>query len=305
MLSKSSTEDLTDGDHHDTGPDRATRRHVDRPELVIESLLLATILLAIPNGLDPEGGGRDGLFRRVAILGGLAVGLSFVAAPGISGGLLAAPWAAITAGAALRRLPGFAVAVRRGRGVRERIRTDAPFAFLAIGGLVLLTSRLGLRPLGFGEPIILLTAVHFHVAGFVLTLTATRLVRGVPSPGSAAGRAGALAVVGLLVGIPTTAIGFLGVPMLSFGGGWLVAGSGFLVGLGLIARARDRHGPGRAIAAASGAALLISMPLAAAWATTAFLAIPFLPIPVMAAVHGGLNVVGFAIPVMWLDRVAT
>jgi hypothetical protein len=39
--------------------------------------------------------------------------------------------------------------------------------YLPIGGTWLVISRSGFEPLGFAEPIILLTAVHFHFAGFV------------------------------------------------------------------------------------------------------------------------------------------
>jgi hypothetical protein len=38
------------------------------------------------------------------------------------------------------------------------------------------------------------------------------------------------------------------------------------------------------------------MPLAAAYATGTTFGIAFLDVPAMAAIHGGLNVLGFAIP---------
>jgi hypothetical protein len=47
-----------------------------------------------------------------------------------------------------------------------------------------------------------------------------------------------------------------------------------------------------------GAALLVTMPLAAGYATGTAFGIPFLDVPAMAAVHGTLNVLGFAIPSM-------
>ena len=39
--------------------------------------------------------------------------------------------------------------------------------YVAVGGAWLVMSRLGLQPTGFVEPIVLLTAVHFHFAGFL------------------------------------------------------------------------------------------------------------------------------------------
>jgi hypothetical protein len=44
------------------------------------------------------------------------------------------------------------------------------------------------------------------------------------------------------------------------------------------------------------------MPLAAAWATASTFAFPFVPLPAMAAIHGGLNVLGFALPVVYAWR---
>lgn len=44
------------------------------------------------------------------------------------------------------------------------------FLYLPIGAAWLLANRLGLHPLGFQDSIILLTAVHFHYAGFILPL---------------------------------------------------------------------------------------------------------------------------------------
>ena len=46
--------------------------------------------------------------------------------------------------------------------------------YLTVGATWLVASRLGLRPVGIGEPIVELTAVHFHFAGFVAALLAAR-----------------------------------------------------------------------------------------------------------------------------------
>lgn len=256
---------------------------------MIEVLFVATILLAVPNGIAVATG-RDARVQLAVVATGLLVAASFAAPAGAIAGMLALPWALVAIVSAVGRLPGFARSALARRGVGDRIGTDAAFAFLAVGASTLLASRVGLRPLGFAEPIVLLTAVHFHVAGFLLTLSAALLA------GAHRRWQGTVAVSALLVGIPTTAVGFLGVPVLSFIGGWLVAGAGFLVGAGLVVVATDHEGLDRWLARVAGGALLVSMPLAAGWATTAFLGLPFLPIPLMAATHGTLNVVGFAIP---------
>jgi hypothetical protein len=48
--------------------------------------------------------------------------------------------------------------------------------------------------------------------------------------------------------------------------------------------------------------LLLSMPLAAAWATTSWLGLAFLSVPLMATTHGALNVLGFGVPAVFAWR---
>lgn len=49
---------------------------------------------------------------------------------------------------------------------------DAGLIYLPVAGAWLLIYRLGIQPFGFGEIIILLTAVHFHFAGFATPILA-------------------------------------------------------------------------------------------------------------------------------------
>jgi hypothetical protein len=69
------------------------------------------------------------------------------------------------------------------RGFRpaEELLLDAGALYLPVGGFWFLASRAGANPLGFGDIIVALTAVHFHYAGFVLPvllgLTGRVLVR--------------------------------------------------------------------------------------------------------------------------------
>jgi hypothetical protein len=46
-----------------------------------------------------------------------------------------------------------------------------------VGGAWLVASRLGMRPMGIQEPIGLLTAVHFHFAGFATAMIAAAMLR--------------------------------------------------------------------------------------------------------------------------------
>ncbi len=51
------------------------------------------------------------------------------------------------------------------------------YADLVLGAAWLVLSRAGFRPMGFQEPIILLTAVHFHYSGFATALIASATLR--------------------------------------------------------------------------------------------------------------------------------
>src|SRR4029077_12231627 len=82
---------------------------------------------------------------------------------GVAAGALASAWLLVTIVIAAR-----GIARLHGRGLRDLadLAIDAGMFLLPVGGGWLVLSRLGVRPLGFEEPIVLLTAVHFHYAAF-------------------------------------------------------------------------------------------------------------------------------------------
>ena len=92
---------------------------------------------------------------------------SFALYPGPRAGALAVPWLGFTL---LVALLGFIRLVRHGYTTTEGIATSAAMIFLAVGGDWTLASRWGLEPMGFREPIVLLTGAHFHFAGFALPI---------------------------------------------------------------------------------------------------------------------------------------
>ena len=100
---------------------------------------------------------------------------------------------------------------RRGSAVRGAMP-------LGIGGLLVLDHRIGADPFGFSQFLVLLAAVHFTVAGFVLlaAIEALRHRRGGRAPLLAGGLA--------ILGGPLTAIGFFGLPGESGPGPRMVCG---------------------------------------------------------------------------------
>jgi hypothetical protein len=104
------------------------------------------------------------LARRAQPWGALALVGAFVAGPDPLAALLVLPWLAITG---LVGLLGLARLLGRRRLDAPRLCMDLGMLALPTGGMWLLASRAGIPLFGFGEPITLLTGVHFHYAGFL------------------------------------------------------------------------------------------------------------------------------------------
>ncbi len=285
---------------------------VEGTERMVELLLAIALATALPIavgmvGRDVGAIGRPGALPPAApLVAGLAVAVGLLVERGWLGAALVAPWVAVAGVIAV------ATMTRSVRLVREDSAAAAlptlgllvPVGFLIVGVTWLGFDRLGIRPIGFPTVIVLLTAVHFHVAGFFLTLAGltvlrartTRAIRG------RTGRALVAAVLAVAVGAPLTAFAFLGVAFVGWIGALLVAVGGIGIGLGQIqtafreAAGATRSGLRSAGLLVGGATLLITMPLAAAYATGTTFGIPFLDVPAMAAIHGTLNVLAFAIP---------
>src|SRR5205823_2302201 len=119
-------------------------------------------------------------------------------------------------------------------GLPIRVGTGVSLAFLGVGCFWLASDRLGVRPFGYSQTIVLLTATHFHVAGFVLTLVGVLAAR--------AGRRDALvATAGLAVGMPLTAAGFFGATSIGWVGSIVVAIAGIVIGWATIRSAVTRR----------------------------------------------------------------
>ncbi len=275
---------------------------------VVVALFLLAPLVVIPLGfrlldIAVSGSRPPTLVLNVDLLAAGILVVAFLLPAGPLAAVLALPWLVVTAGTALAA--GLRLLQDPNR-FRPNLRhaTDAAVAFLAIGAVFAVIDRLGARPLDLSPAIILLTAVHFHYAGFVLPLAGALAQRRRPS------RWLEIALGAVVVGIPITALGFIGVPFANWIGAMLTAFGGLGIGLTtvLIARILLRGpavGPAAGLALVAGVSLLISMPMAAIYATGTLLGTAWLDLDTMARVHGTPNALGFALPVMvaWtLDR---
>ena len=265
----------------------------------IVALFLLAPLVVVPLGyrlleLAAPGSRPPAIELRLMPLGAGLLVVSFWMPAGPLPAILATPWLAITAwtalvaGARLRprsgSLPAWRPACDRrcsrlpgGRGRRSRSSTGSA-AF---------------QPFGFSATVILLTAVHFHFAGFVLPLAGALAYRRQPS------RWLAVALGAVVIGIPVTALGFLGLPLANWIGAVLTACGGFAIGLATIAIAPTLlRRSAVALAVVAGASLIVSMPMAIIYATGILLGTAWLDVEDMAAIHGTLNALGFSLAVM-------
>ena len=97
------------------------------------------------------------------------VAASMLLPPGDLAALLTLPWLAFTA---LVALSGLTRLLAHRFSSAAEICLAAGLLYLPVGGIWLTLSRYGASPLGFGDTIVLLTAVHFHYAGYAVPVLA-------------------------------------------------------------------------------------------------------------------------------------
>ncbi|HEY7524349.1 MAG TPA: YndJ family transporter [Candidatus Limnocylindrales bacterium] len=262
--------------------------------MIVEALFVLVALVAVPAGLDvltaPGPPPLIDVARRATPVAGIALAVSLLLPPGPWAVLAALPWV-VTVGAL--GIAALVDRVRRGPSVDAAVIPEAALGFAAIGGLLLLDHRIGADPFGFSQFLVLLAAVHFTAAGFVMltAITALERHRGGRPPLVAGGLA--------IVGGPLTAIGFFGLPLVNIAGALLTATAGLIVGVLHLGVARSLgRGAAAALLATAGACLLVTMPMAVTWAIGLLTGITILPLDLMTRVHGSLNAVGFSVSAM-------
>lgn len=268
---------------------------------IIELLFLLAPLVVVPLGLQLCAGliaekDDDVALRatqRLQFPAALLAVLSFWFPRSAAATILVAPWffvGCLTGYVALKRLS-------RGRWTNlPAMCWTASFLYLPIGCAWLMASRLGLGPMGFHEPIVLLTAVHFHFAGFAAPLLVLAVEPGMRATSSAARRAFRAIAAGVLAGPALLAAGFVIGPGAKLAMAFLVAcsevGLAFCF-LGALRTIRPRLA--QALVALSAASVLFAMVLASVWAAGEFPLQPFVQLDQMARFHGSANGVGFVL----------
>jgi uncharacterized protein (UPF0548 family) len=280
-----------------------------RPEWAAALVLLGALVvvplgLALVDTVDERSlGGRGAWLPWLQLAAALPLLGAFALDAGPPAGLLALPWCGFTA---LVAILGLRHLLARGVGSPAEVCLHSGLVFLAVGGAWTLLSRWGARPLGFEEPIVLLTGAHFHYAGFALPLL-TGL-----AAGALRHSLSRVAVVGVVAGVPLVAVGITSAsaaPMVDWLAASLLSGACVLVALmQLQTAARAGSRAGRWLLVLSGLSLAAGMVLAAVYALGNYRQAGWPTIPDMVRWHATLNALGFALPglVAWnLERQRT
>jgi len=278
----------------------------------IELMFLFGPLVIVPLGMElgrgfERGRGLASIARRIQpVAAALAVGAVWIG-PGRTAAELACGWLVVCllmAGAGVGDLISASWLVasapatftsHRSTSARTsfaRVVVSVAYLDLAVGGAWLVASRWGLRPMGIQEPIGLLTAVHFHFAGFATAMIAAATLQFAERRGKVRWLRW---VVALVIGMPyLVAAGFVISPALK-----MVAGVFFSIsvaGLAIFVRGYGRKAEdanARVLLQVAAGCVFAGMVLAGMYAVADFFGSDVLTIPQMARTHGVLNAVGF------------
>jgi hypothetical protein len=271
------------------------------PFNTIELLFLLGPLVVVPLGLGLSfqftGERQIGLPIRIARKLQLPAALCVIASlcfpQGIMATILALPWFAFGCFVGLESLMALI------HGEFSKLKTACrimSYLYLPIGCAWLIASRLGLSPMGFQEPIVLLTAVHFHFAGFAAPLLALAAGSVVEKKSVALRRIFKVVASGVLAGPGLLAVGFVIGPRLKLAMALLVACSEVGLSLFFLASIRAiRPRLAQLFITISAASALFAMVLAGIWAIDEFPLQPFVHLDEMARLHGTSNAFGFVL----------
>jgi len=262
---------------------------------IVELLFLIAPVAIVPLGLRLLDTGT--LLDRIALwlqpIGALLVVAAFLTASGSLAATMTLPWLAI---ALLLALGAARLLLRSSLTEPAQICEVAARLYLLVGAVWLFCSRAGASPLDYAEPIVLLTAVHFHYAGFVVPLYAGALGRSLKNSVGPQrvlfllGAWGAIAAPGLV------AAGFVFSPLLRLIAVLLSAASLLLLSsLTLQLAPAIRPATARVLLVISAGSAPIGMALAGLYAAGEFRETLILDISQMAWLHGPLNALGFSL----------
>ena len=134
---------------------------------------LSLVLLSSPD----RNGSHSYSWRAAVAVAPFAIAVlptSWMVEPGLAALIRVMPWVLVCI---LIAMHGFFRLLERGLRPLEDLAVDGGAVLLFVGGAWLAMSRWGWAPFGFEEPVILLTAIHFHFAGLAAPLATGMALR--------------------------------------------------------------------------------------------------------------------------------
>lgn len=258
--------------------------------IVVLLIFSCAVLMPISLGLVP-GDPLSKWTKWAMVVAALAVVVSFRREAGPQSAMLILPWLAVCGWMAFRA----ALNSWRVRGSLTALTLQSARGFPFVGAAWLLASRAGWLPFGFDPLIVLLTAAHFHHAGFTLPILAGKVSEALPGCWSRLTCATVLAGVPLVAaGITATHFGVLA---------WVEPVAVSLVFIGSVSVAvlhvklalvKPRSGVlPRLFWGLAAISHAVAMALALGFGLRSLLPALALPMPQMWAIHGSLNAFGF------------
>ena len=264
---------------------------------LIHKVVIFAVLVVVPLGLSvvvPADQNGLSLYRLAVFAQPLAALLtvaSFFFEKGVVSAALSSAWLIVTI---LVALFGLVRLASRGFHSLEELSIDAGLLYLPVAGVWLVVYRSGIQPFGYGEMIILLTAVHFHFAGF-----ATPIIAGMSGRVLARRKyprnVFAVSVFAIVAAMPLVAAGITFSPWIGFIGALLLT-----VGLVMLAvltvgwvRPAITSTAWRTLLSMGALSSCAAMVLACLYAYSLATQTLILTIPRMAMTHGLLNAFGF------------
>jgi hypothetical protein len=222
-----------------------------------------------------------GIGRWASLIAAFPLVVALSLTPGPLAAALALPWLGVA-------LIGTVAAIRHGLTELPSILLphylpdlgiDVALGFWGVGATFALVDRLGVDT-GFSSVIVLLTATHFHFAGLGLLALASLLAASRPWL--------RVSVLGLMIGIPVTAIGFvLSTDWINAVGAVVVGASGIGVAFALLTKIVEVRADW--LSRIAGLAMLVAMPMGIAWSLAILAGQSFVDLDIMVRTHGALN----------------
>ena len=253
----------------------------------IHGALIFGMVVVVPMALvlNDRLQGRSRIPLWVPVATAIPASASFFLDNGTAAASMCVPWLALAVVLGLEK-------VGHPRTLVARLAFLLPHAYLVFGAGWLVISRYGGRPMDFPSVIVELTAVHFHYAGFVapviIAITRSEHVRG---------RGPLLVALWLsLLASPLTAIGFVySATVGAVGAITFMVALWMWAAVTLVGVVRRLATEARILMTVAAVSVLVSMVLAAVYATGVAAGESWIEIPTMARTHGILNALGFSL----------